>query len=521
MPYQPFAEALDQLLAAVDAPTVVRRFGGAAPELARLVPRRAADLGLPEPVGHGDPDAERGRLFGAVIATLAELARTQPVLLVLDDLHWARRPTIDLLDQLMRDQALSNILVVAVAPVGAGRHRRGAAGGAARSAPAARRDPPPAVGLRRRRDRGLRGRGRRPRRGDGPAGRRRRAGPPDRRERVPARRAVAAPDRDRAAAPARGPVDDHRPADRRRQPRGRPRGRRRPARPPRRRRPGAARDGRRRRDDVRPGGAGGGDGRARRHRPGDARRRRAVAHRRRVRGRWLPLRPRADPPFGLRRSGAAPSVGVTTSPSPERSRSDRGPARRPRSPSTWRRPCRSSIPGWPWPPPSTPPTPPPRRWPTTTPPASSRRALAIAPDGRVDLLLRLADATMRAGDVARAKQRCLEAHDLAQRTVDPAGRIAAALAFGEAAWRDAREGAIGGAPAARRPATGRRRDHAGPPAGVVDPRPGVLRRGRCGGGARGGRAGVGPGARRSVRAARGLRGPVVRAGDAARTSSAN
>ena len=113
VPYQPFAEALDQLLAALDAPTVVRRFGGAAPELARLVPRRAADLGLPEPVGQGDPDAERGRLFGAVIATLRELARTQPVLLVLDDLHWARPPTVDLLDHLMRDQALSNVLVVA------------------------------------------------------------------------------------------------------------------------------------------------------------------------------------------------------------------------------------------------------------------------------------------------------------------------------------------------------------------------------------------------------------------------
>ena len=113
VPYQPFAEALDQVLAVVDAATAVRRFGGAAPELARLVPRRAADLGLPVPVGHGDPDAERGRLFGAVIATLAELARAQPVLLVLDDLHWARRPTIDLLDQLIRDQQLSNVLVVA------------------------------------------------------------------------------------------------------------------------------------------------------------------------------------------------------------------------------------------------------------------------------------------------------------------------------------------------------------------------------------------------------------------------
>ena len=68
-------------------------------------------------------------------------------------------------------------------------------------------------------------------------------------------------------------------------------------------------------------------------------------------------------------------------------------------------------------------------------------ALAIAPDGRVELLLRTADATMRAGDVARAKVRCLEAHELALRTNDSARRIDAALAYSDAAWRDARDGA--------------------------------------------------------------------------------
>ena len=41
-------------------------------------------------------------------------------------------------------------------------------------------------------------------------------------------------------------------------------------------------------------------------------------------------------------------------------------------------------------------------------------ALAIAPDDRADLLLRVADATMRAGDVRTAKERCLEAFELAR-----------------------------------------------------------------------------------------------------------
>ena len=112
VPYQPFAEALDHVLATLDTATVIKRFGVGAPELARLVPRRASDLGLPLPVGHGDPDAERARLFGAVIAAVAELARERPVLLVLDDLHWARRPTVDLLAQLVNDQTLTNVLIV-------------------------------------------------------------------------------------------------------------------------------------------------------------------------------------------------------------------------------------------------------------------------------------------------------------------------------------------------------------------------------------------------------------------------
>jgi DNA-binding CsgD family transcriptional regulator/tetratricopeptide (TPR) repeat protein len=112
VPYQPFAEALDHVFAVVEPSTIAGRFGDEARELTRLLPRRAADLGLPQPAGHGDPDTERARLFGAVIGAVAELALHHPVLLVLDDLHWARRASIDLLQQLVQDQRLANVLVV-------------------------------------------------------------------------------------------------------------------------------------------------------------------------------------------------------------------------------------------------------------------------------------------------------------------------------------------------------------------------------------------------------------------------
>ena len=112
VPYQPFAEALDHVLGVIDPATAIERFGAGASELARLVPQHAADLGLPLPVGHGDPDAERARLFGAVIGAITELASDRPLLVVIDDLHWARPPTIDLLGQLVHDQRLTNVLVV-------------------------------------------------------------------------------------------------------------------------------------------------------------------------------------------------------------------------------------------------------------------------------------------------------------------------------------------------------------------------------------------------------------------------
>ena len=130
------------MLGVVDPETAIDRFGAGASELARLVPRHAADLGLPLPVGHGDPDAERARLFGAVIGAIAELAREQPrARSCIDDLHWARRPTIDLLGQLVHDQTPDERARRRVLPLRARRHRRGAALRAARPAPPARRRP--------------------------------------------------------------------------------------------------------------------------------------------------------------------------------------------------------------------------------------------------------------------------------------------------------------------------------------------------------------------------------------------
>ena len=67
------------------------------PVLARLLPDREI---IRQP---GDlPGLAQQQLFGAVVGMLTELAEAQPVLLVLEDLHWADRSTRDLVTFLSR-----------------------------------------------------------------------------------------------------------------------------------------------------------------------------------------------------------------------------------------------------------------------------------------------------------------------------------------------------------------------------------------------------------------------------------
>jgi DNA-binding SARP family transcriptional activator/tetratricopeptide (TPR) repeat protein len=99
-PFQPFLEALRfyVLHAPLDHLRGTAAHHGA--ELQRLLPELGRRLGdLPAPP-HGDLETERYRLFEAVAGLLAELAAAAPLLVVLDDLQWADRPTLLLLQHL-------------------------------------------------------------------------------------------------------------------------------------------------------------------------------------------------------------------------------------------------------------------------------------------------------------------------------------------------------------------------------------------------------------------------------------
>ena len=114
-PYGPFVEALEQLARTTDAEELRAAVGTGGGELTRLVPGLPARIGeLPAPAA-ADPDTERHRLHTAVTDLLVAIAAERPLLLVVEDGHWADAPTLLLLRHLARARAARDgrILIVA------------------------------------------------------------------------------------------------------------------------------------------------------------------------------------------------------------------------------------------------------------------------------------------------------------------------------------------------------------------------------------------------------------------------
>jgi DNA-binding CsgD family transcriptional regulator len=98
LPYAPFAAALRELVRERGAADVAALLPGpGARELATLLPEFGA------PPSDGDPETARVRLFEVLLALLEALAEHQPLVLIVEDVHWADRPTCDLLSFLVRN----------------------------------------------------------------------------------------------------------------------------------------------------------------------------------------------------------------------------------------------------------------------------------------------------------------------------------------------------------------------------------------------------------------------------------
>ena len=110
LPYLPFSEVLGRL--ATNLPDVVAEVAERHPALARLQPVRRV-MGESDPVDAESSALDRADLFRAVLAVLEAAAKRAPLLLVIEDTHWADQSTRDMLSFLLSRVDAAGFAVVA------------------------------------------------------------------------------------------------------------------------------------------------------------------------------------------------------------------------------------------------------------------------------------------------------------------------------------------------------------------------------------------------------------------------
>ncbi|MBI3270341.1 MAG: AAA family ATPase, partial [Planctomycetes bacterium] len=115
--YQPFVEILreyNRTIGQYDVEWEAKMIGPLGREIARLVPEmndRETVRKLPEPIVFGERE-DKLRLFDAVTRFFLNISRQEPLLFLLDDLHWADELTCEMLHYFVRNTKKERILVV-------------------------------------------------------------------------------------------------------------------------------------------------------------------------------------------------------------------------------------------------------------------------------------------------------------------------------------------------------------------------------------------------------------------------
>jgi DNA-binding CsgD family transcriptional regulator len=111
-PYLPFLEALGSYVRTAPREQLRTQTDPIAPILATILPELPGQLGELTPSYPLPPEQARLRLYEAVGLFLSTIAVSRPLLLLLDDLHWADTATLDLLCHVAQHQAVSRLCIL-------------------------------------------------------------------------------------------------------------------------------------------------------------------------------------------------------------------------------------------------------------------------------------------------------------------------------------------------------------------------------------------------------------------------
>jgi DNA-binding SARP family transcriptional activator len=117
LPYQPFVEALEHLVAHAPAELLERHIAEYGESIARLVPALSEHVAQTPVVAAEPSESERYVLYRAIMGLLAAACEGGPVLLVLEDLHWAELPTLHLLRRLLTSPRSWGLMLLATCRV--------------------------------------------------------------------------------------------------------------------------------------------------------------------------------------------------------------------------------------------------------------------------------------------------------------------------------------------------------------------------------------------------------------------
>lgn len=112
VPFQPFPEVVGRMVDTLPDDVLNAHMATCGGDLLRLLPRLERRIAAPLPPA-GDESTARHRLFEAVVDLIRRAATIAPLVLVLDDLHWAEPATLQLLRHLVNGIVDAPVLVLA------------------------------------------------------------------------------------------------------------------------------------------------------------------------------------------------------------------------------------------------------------------------------------------------------------------------------------------------------------------------------------------------------------------------
>jgi class 3 adenylate cyclase len=111
--YWPWVQVVRTHVQQSDAPTLLEQMGAGASSIADVVSEVRERLPGLQAAPELEPDEARFRLFDSLTSFLKAASQSRPLMIVLDDLHWADKPSLLLLQFLARELAGSRIAVLA------------------------------------------------------------------------------------------------------------------------------------------------------------------------------------------------------------------------------------------------------------------------------------------------------------------------------------------------------------------------------------------------------------------------